>query len=127
MPRVVHFEIHADNVERAIKFYQTVFGWQIQKWDGPAPYWLIMTGEASQPGINGGLVKRMQPADGQSVNSYVCTIDVPSVDEYLAKATAAGATVAVPKMPVPKVGWLAYLKDTEGNLVGIMQMDSTAG
>jgi hypothetical protein len=128
MPRVGHFEIHAADPERAAAFYRTVFGWELTKWDGPADYWLIRTGPADQRGIDGGMVRRHgpAPADGQSVNSFVCTVDVPSVDEYAAKALASGGTVALPKMPVPGVGWLAYVKDTEGNILGMMQMDPTA-
>ena len=56
MARVVHFEIPADQPERAIEFYSKIFGWQFQKWDGPMPYWMINTGEG--PGINGGWVTR---------------------------------------------------------------------
>ena len=67
------------------------------------------------------------PAEGQAVNAYVCTIGVASVDESMEKALAAGGSVALPKMPVPGVGWLAYCKDTEGNIFGIMQDDKTAG
>jgi predicted enzyme related to lactoylglutathione lyase len=128
MPRVVHFEIHADNPERAAAFYGGVFGWRFHKWDGPADYWLIHTGEDGTPGINGGMTRRHgpAPADGQSVSSYVCTVDVPSVDEYLGKATAAGGRVAVPKMPIPGVGWLAYAKDPEGNIFGLMTADPAA-
>ena len=57
MPRVVHFEIHAENPDRAIAFYQTVFGWQFQKWAGPMDYWLIKTGSDEERGINGGLIR----------------------------------------------------------------------
>src|SRR5438128_828489 len=75
VPRVSHFEIHADDPERAIKFYSDLFGWQFKKRDGPMPYWLVTTGPDSEPGINGGLMKRMGPgpADMQLVNAYVCT------------------------------------------------------
>jgi predicted enzyme related to lactoylglutathione lyase len=127
MPRVVHFEIHADNPERAVAFYSKVFGWSFKSWGGPMPYWLITTGE-NGPGINGGLVPRRgpAPADGQAVNAYVCTVDVPNIDEFSGKALAAGATVALPKMPVPGVGWLAYFKDSEGNIFGMMQNDPNA-
>jgi predicted enzyme related to lactoylglutathione lyase len=59
MPRPIHFEIHADNPSRAIKFYETLFGWQFTKWEGPMEYWLITTGSGGTPGIDGGLVKRM--------------------------------------------------------------------
>jgi predicted enzyme related to lactoylglutathione lyase len=57
VPRIVHFEIHAENPERAVKFYSEVFGWSFQKWD-VAEYWLIKTGSPNQPGVDGGLVRR---------------------------------------------------------------------
>ena len=63
MPRVVHFEIHAGDPERAVNFYQTLFGWNFQKWEGPMPYWLITTGPDDQRGINGGLVQRQGKID----------------------------------------------------------------
>jgi predicted enzyme related to lactoylglutathione lyase len=128
MPRVVHFEIHAEDPERAVAFYRKVLGWEINKWDGPVEYWLIKTGGAGQPGIDGGLLRRQGPgpAPGQAVNSYVCTVDVPSVDEYAGKVTANGGHIALPKMAVPGVGWLVYVTDIEGNLFGMMQMDPAA-
>jgi predicted enzyme related to lactoylglutathione lyase len=126
MPRVVHFEIHADDPERAIRFYRDLFGWEFTKWDGPMPYWLIMTGPDSEPGINGGLLKRQCAIDGQAVIAYVCTVSVASIDDAIAKAQKAGGTPAVPKMPIPTVGWLAYFKDTEGNIFGMMQSDPSA-
>jgi predicted enzyme related to lactoylglutathione lyase len=120
MPRVVHFEISADDPERASKFYADVFGWTFQKWDGPMPYWLVMTGDEG-PGINGGMFVRQGP-----MNGHVNCVDVPSIDDYLARAVAAGATVAMPKTPMPGVGYLAYFKDTEGSLIGLWQMDPDA-
>jgi predicted enzyme related to lactoylglutathione lyase len=128
MPRVVHFEIHADNPERAIAFYQGVFGWQFQKWGGPMDYWLIVTGSDLEPGINGGLMRRMgpPPSEGQPVNAYACTIQVSALDEYVSKVTAAGGILVVPKMAIPGVGWLFYCKDTEGNIVGVHQPDAQA-
>jgi predicted enzyme related to lactoylglutathione lyase len=126
MPRVVHFEIYAEDPERAVRFYREVLGWQFQKWDGPVDYWLISTGPAEQPGINGGLVRRRGGIDGTAILAYVCTVDVSSVDEYVGKATAAGGQIALPKMPIPGIGWLAYVKDTEGNIFGMMQRDPSA-
>jgi uncharacterized protein len=128
MPRVVHFEIHAQDPERAVRFYGQLFGWEITKWAGPMDYWLIRTGTAPSPGIDGGLLRRHgpAPAEGQAVNSYVCTVDVPALDDYLARLPAAGGSVAMPKMAVPGVGWLAYAKDPEGNLFGMMQPDPQA-
>jgi predicted enzyme related to lactoylglutathione lyase len=121
MPRVVHFEVSADDPERAVVFYKDVFGWEIHKWEGPQDYWLIKTGPDGQPGINGGLFVRKGPMTG-----HVNTIDVPSVDEYLAKIEASGGTIALPKMAIPGIGWLAYAKDPEGSIFGIMQADSSA-
>jgi predicted enzyme related to lactoylglutathione lyase len=123
MLRVVHFEIHAENPERAIRFYETVLGWTFKKWEGPQDYWMITTGPQDQPGINGGLIRRQGTISGDAVIAYVCTVDVPSVDEYSKKAIQAGGQVALPKMPIPGVGWLAYFKDTEGNIFGLIQMD----
>src|SRR5215212_8611376 len=100
MPRPVHFELHADQPERAVAFYEKVFGWTSQKWDGPQLYWLLTTGPDSEPGINGGVTQRHNPAAGDSVIAYVCTIGVESVDDYVGKAQSNGGTVATPKMPV---------------------------
>jgi len=120
VPRVVHFELAADNPERAAKFYGQVFGWKITKWEGPEDYWLVTTGDDKQPGINGGL---MRPRGPQKV---VNTVDVPSVDEFTAKITKNGGKIVAPKMAIPGVGYLAYCQDTEGNAFGIMQSDETA-
>jgi uncharacterized protein len=127
MPRIVHFEIHADNPERALEFYTSVFGWSMEK-SGEQEYWLTRTGGKDKPGVDGGLLKRRGPApvDGQAVNAFVCTAEVPNLDEYLKKAAAAGGIIAVPKMPIPTVGWLAYFKDSEGNMFGMMQTDPAA-
>jgi uncharacterized protein len=126
MPRVVHFEIHAADPERGVKFYEKVFGWTFQKWEGPMDYWLITTGPDSEPGINGGLLPRRGEIDGQAVIAYVCTIGVDDLDATAATVEANGGTVAVPKMPIPGMGWLAYYKDTEGNIFGMMESDPNA-
>jgi predicted enzyme related to lactoylglutathione lyase len=127
MPRPIHFEIHAENPQRAIEFYTRLFGWQFSQW-GTEPYWLVKTGEQGTPGIDGGLMPRRGPAPEAmaAVNAFVCTVDVADLDAMVQKLTASGGTVALPKMPVPTVGWLAYGKDTEGNLFGMMQMDAKA-
>lgn len=128
MPRPVHFEIHAEDPERAIRFYTELFGWTFAKWEGPMDYWLINTGSEGEPGINGGLMRRMgpPPAEMQPVNAFVCTVGVSSVDTSVTQVTQNGGTIALPKMPIPSVGWLAYVKDTEGNILGLMESDSSA-
>lgn len=120
MPRVIHFEINADDTERARRFYADVFGWKIEKWAGTKDYWVVQTGEDAQPGINGGLVKREAPI------GHVNTIDVPSVDDFAAKINEHGGRVVMPKMAIPGVGYLAYCQDTENNVFGIMQEDAAA-
>ncbi len=120
MPRVIHFEISADDCDRALKFYQAVFGWQFTKWNGPEEYWLVNTGPNDKPGINGGLFKRKGPV------GHVNTVDVPAVDDFAAKITAAGGKVVVPKMTIPGIGYLIYCQDTEGSVFGISQNDPAA-
>lgn len=119
MPRPVHFELPADDPERAQRFYTQAFGWKFEKWDGPMPYWMVMTGEGE--GINGGMGPRAEGFD-HPVN----VLQVDDLDAAIGKVTAAGGSVAVPRMPIPTVGWLAYIKDTEGNMLGMMQFDEGA-
>ncbi len=128
MSRVVHCEIHAEDPERAIAFYRELFGWQFTRWEGPWPYWLIQTGPAGEPGIDGGLMGRRSagPLEGAAVNAFVCTVDVRSVDDPMQAVEKLKGSVALPKMAVAGVGWLAYAKDTEGNIFGVMQADPTA-
>lgn len=119
--RVVHFEIHASNVQRATEFYGSVFDWTILKWDGPVEYYLVSTGEGS--GIDGAIVPRRgePPAHGAPVNAYVCTITVGSLDETIAKLEKAGGAVVVPKNKITGIGWLCYATDPEGNVFGALQ------
>lgn len=136
MNRVIHFEIHAANPERVAAFYCGLFGWNIKEWTIPGVtvpaenrYWLVTTGKEGEPGIDGGVLVRRgaPPTDGQAVNAFVCTVGVASVDNCVAKVLTSGGTIALPKMPVPGVGWLAYAKDPEGNIFGMMQTDPKAG
>jgi predicted enzyme related to lactoylglutathione lyase len=120
MPRPIHFDMTAEEPERAVRFYGDVFGWQFHKWDGPMDYWLITTGK-DDPGIDGGLAKRNE---GQ--NGVMNTIGVPSVDEYLERITSAGGQVIMPKDAIPGVGWFAACADPDGNQFGIMQDDPEA-
>ena len=128
---VVHFEIPADDPERAAKFYRELFGWEISKWGEPAgggmEYWMVRTvptdakGMPSRPGVNGGLMRRMFP--GQAPVNY---IGVASVDEFVKRAEGLGAKVLMAKTPVPSMGWFAQLKDTEGNIFAVWQTDDAA-
>ncbi len=126
MPRVIHFEIVADNPERAMKFYKEVFGWEFNKWEGPQDYWLVKTGEDSQPGINGGLTPKTNQGSGNTGGRITNSIDVPSIDEFSNKISMEGGKVLSPKMPIPGVGYLAICEDTEGISFGIIQYDRNA-
>jgi predicted enzyme related to lactoylglutathione lyase len=122
MGRLVHFEIHADDPERAVAFYTGVFGWQVN----PMPennYWLLITGQEGEPGINGAVLPRLgdRPAPGAPVMGMCGTVCVDDLEDTLAKAIGLGATIALEKMDVPGVGQLAYVLDTEGNVLGILQ------
>lgn len=121
MPRVIHFEIPADDPDRASTFYQKVFGWKFQRWEGPMEYWLVETGPAAQPGINGGLARRQAPT-----SSTVNVLDVESVDDTIARVGKAGGKTVMPKSAVPGIGWVAYFTDTEQNVFGVMQADPGA-
>ena len=122
MPRVIHFEISADEPNRALEFYTGVFGWQTQKVDIPGvDYWLVNTGPDDQAGINGAIMPRPDPSS--RITNYV---DVPSVDEYTAKIQSAGGTIVNAKMPIPGIGYAAACLDTEGNLFGLFQDDPSA-
>ncbi len=122
MPRVVHFDMVADDIERAKAFYGEVFGWKFRKYEGgEQEYWLITTGEAPEPGIDGGLSKRT-PQNPALVNN----IGVKSVDESSEDIKRNGGKVLVPKAPIPGVGYFAVCVDTESNTFGIFQDDTTA-
>jgi predicted enzyme related to lactoylglutathione lyase len=121
MSRVIHFELPADDPARAIKFYEEVFGWTFEKWEGPMEYWLITTGPEGEPGIDGGLAPRNDSATGTEN-----TIGVDDVDSVVKKIEASGGKILRPKSAVPGVGWLAYCEDTEGNTFGLMQDDLEA-
>jgi predicted enzyme related to lactoylglutathione lyase len=119
--RVTHFEIPCDNPEKTVEFFQNVFGWTFQQF-GNEPYWLAFTGKEGEPGINGAIMKKRDPAQ-----PLVNSIQVESIDASLEAINKLGGTVVVPKMPVPGMGWLAYFKDPDGNIHGVFQNDAAAG
>ncbi len=121
MSRVVHFEICVDDMQRAVAFYTNALGWDISKWEGPQEYWLVSTGDKEEPGIDGGLMLREE-----KFPPVVNTIDVQNLDEAIKKVVDNGGTIAVDKMPVPGIGFMAYCLDTEGNMFGMMQTDISA-
>ena len=126
MNRIVHFEIGAEDPARAKMFYEKVFGWKIEKWDGPEDYWMIMTGDQEMTGgINGGLFKRInnpKPAkDHRDAMNNICTVDIENIDETIKKIEENDGELVEEKMEIPETGTMAYVRDTEGNIFGLMQ------
>jgi predicted enzyme related to lactoylglutathione lyase len=130
MGRVIHFEIHVDDIERAKKFYGEVFGWTFQDWTAftGTPYWGAVTGDEKEPGINGALMLRQTPAPGagQGLNAYVCTMGVEDYDAAEAKILENGGRTAMPKYALTGMAWQGYYFDPEGNIFGIHQPDANA-
>lgn len=122
IPTIVHFDIPADDVERARKFYTELFGWKIERTPGPMEYWMIsVTEEQDEGAVNGGMMKRMAPEEG-----YRNYFGVPSVEDYAVKVKKLGGRVVVPKMPVPGLGYFAVCLDTENNGFAIWETDESA-
>ena len=120
MSRVVHFEIPSGDPERAMTFYQRVFGWSFQQF-GENAYWLARTGEGKLPGIDGAIMKRNHPQ--QPVTNSIAVTDI---DDALNSVQAAGGRIVVNKTAFPGTGWSAYFMDPDNNIFGLWQEDKTA-
>ena len=124
--RVIHFEIQADDVDRAKRFYEKVFDWKIEqamtKEKGGMDYWTLSTGESGEPGISGGMYER--PKD-RAVKTYNCTILVEDIDKAIEVVKKNGGKIEImegkEKNEMKEIGWFARAKDTEGNIFGLMQ------
>lgn len=115
--RFVHFEIPADDPEKLADFYREVFGWEIEKWAGPIEYYMVMTGDREEFGIDGAIMRR------GNVTGTVNTIGIADLDETIALVLASGGQIVMEKEKIPGVGWFAYCADPSGNLFGLMQPD----
>ena len=122
MARITWFEYFIEDAEKDVAFYKEAFGWEAKQW-GDMSYWLVMTGDKSEPGIDGAI--GLPPMEGMT-QRVVNTISVDDNDAFVAQAVAAGGAVAVPKRAVPGSGWLTYIADPAGILFGIMQYDASA-
>lgn len=113
---LVFFAVHADDVARARRFYEQVFGWKIQPW-GPPDFFLVSTGTKDDPGIAGALQKRHELVPVKEPVGFECTIGVSDIDTAMAAVTANGGKVIMPKCEIPTVGYLFKFQDPEGNVV----------
>ena len=122
---VRHFAINADDLDRARRFYERVFGWTFRPW-GPPDFFQITTGSAKEPGIMGALQRRRELVPKQRTNGFECTIAVPDVDKAAAAIRAGGGRILMEKAVIAGVGELIFFEDPEGNIAGAMHYDSAA-
>jgi len=118
--RVTHFEIPCDNPQETMAFFEKVFNWKFDPF-GDQRYWFAKTGDDKTPGINGAIIKKRHP-DQPITNS----IEVENLDATIEQIVSAGGEMAVPKMPIQGMGWLAFFKDPDGNIHGIWEKDENA-
>lgn len=127
---VIHFEIHAEDVARAVAFYQAVFDWKVEDWSDFAgmPYFGVTTKAEDEDGINGAIMQRQgpNPSPGDAVLGAVLTMGSGDFDATAERVLAAGGTVAMPKHALPGMAWQGYFLDTEGNVFGVHQPDPQA-
>jgi predicted enzyme related to lactoylglutathione lyase len=137
MPTIVHFEIPANDIGRAKKFYNALFGWKIEKWPGTEDnssqltspvtgqsieYWMVITtDDKGNKALGGGMMKRQMPE--HQVTNY---IGVESIDEYSSKVKELGGKVVAPKHAVPGMGYFALCIDTENNSFAIWESNENA-
>jgi hypothetical protein len=119
--RVVHFEIPYDDGDRARAFYNKVFGWEVMEMPEMS-YTMATSGPSgdegpAEPGfINGGLMQREEPFKSPNL-----VIDVENIEDALKAVADAGGSTVSDRQPVGDMGFAAYVKDTEGNLVGLWE------
>jgi hypothetical protein len=116
MARVVHFEITADDPERAVRFYEKALGWKIHRMEGGIAYWLVSTGEEGQMGIDGAIMDRSDPAQ-----AVINTIGVGDLEATMEAVRNAGGKADGDIDDIPTVGRFTYATDTEGNRFGILE------
>jgi predicted enzyme related to lactoylglutathione lyase len=120
--KIVHFEIPYDDGDRARDFYGKAFGWDLQTWGGEGEYTMVGTGPSGEQGptepgfINGGMMKREDPYTGP-----VVVVDVDDIDDALATIEKLGGSTVTTRQQVGDMGWAAYFRDPEGNLMGLWQ------
>ena len=127
MDSIVHFEIPADDTKRASKFYQEAFGWMIMPML-EMNYTMVSTTASNEQGmpqnpgaINGGMPSRKEFKQMTGSEHTVVTIAVGDIDVSLQKIEKLGGKKVVGKNSIGDMGWTAYFKDTEGNVVGLWQ------
>lgn len=117
---IAHFDVPADDVERARRFYERVFGWRFEAF-GPPDFYLIHTGSAQDPGIHGSVSQRPEPAGKGARVGFGCTISVDDLAAIRAAIVANGGRIVLEEYEIVGVGRLIRFEDTEGNPVCAMR------
>jgi len=122
MSTIVHFDIPAEDINRAKTFYEKLFDWKIEAVPGPMEYFNISTkDDKGNEAVGGGMGQRGQP--DQKITNY---IGVDSIDEHVKKVEELGGKIIMPKTTIPGFGYLATFLDTEGNVLGLWHTDESA-
>ena len=116
---VSHFHFDADDLSRARRFYEAVFGWRFRAW-GPPDYFMIATGDEERPGIHGSLGRREKPLTADQSPGFELTIQVADVDATAKAIESHGGKIVMARSVIHGVGEHVRFKDTEGNVVAIM-------
>jgi predicted enzyme related to lactoylglutathione lyase len=126
MSQVAHFAINANDVDRALRFYQTVFGWKFQSYGPPGFYMVDEQSATSHVALRGSLQKRREILPGVAMHGFECTISVDDISAAAAAIEKNGGKIAMPVCALAGIGRLLFFQDPEGNIVGAMQYDSSA-
>jgi uncharacterized protein len=121
MAAIVHFDVPAEDIERAKKFYAKLLGWKFESWPGMEFNLITTTNLDGSPGVGGGIGKRMETS--QRMMNY---FGVNSIDASMKQVTSLGGKLTSPRMPVPGMGWLVNCMDTEGNAFGLWEENRNA-
>jgi predicted enzyme related to lactoylglutathione lyase len=121
MSTIVHFDVPADDIERAKKFYAGLLGWKFESFPEMQYNLITTTAVDGTPGVGGGMGKRMDPS--QRIMNY---FGVPSIEAAMKKVKSLGGSFLTEKMAVPGMGFLVNCMDTEGNLFGLWEEDANA-
>jgi len=122
MPTIVHFDVPAEDIERAKKFYSTLLGWKFESFPEMQYNLITTTNLDGTPGVGGGMGKRMEPS--QRMMNY---FGVSSIESAMKQVKSLGGKILTDKMAVPRMGYLVNCVDTEGNLFGLWEEDTKAG
>ncbi len=126
MSQVAHFSINADDVDRALRFYENVVGWKFQAYGPPGFYMVDERTAKTTVSLRGSLQKRREIVPGVPMRGFECTIAVDDIDATAAAVEKNGGKIVMPICTLAGIGRLLFFQDPEGNIAGAMQYDPNA-